>query len=84
MGLCDKKIGAAMCWIARNKGGRFGGDLNVFELEPKREARFGLWSHNDCVEGGCFSNTGVSLPSDADEKLVGRHITWEDEPVELA
>ena len=27
--------------------------------------------------------TFVKLPSDADERLIGRHITWEDEPVEI-
>lgn len=24
-----------------------------------------------------------NVPSDADELLIGRHITWEDEPVEI-
>lgn len=27
--------------------------------------------------------TFVKLPSDADEKLIDIHITWEDEPVEI-
>ena len=27
--------------------------------------------------------TFVKLPSDTDERLIGRHITWEDELVEI-
>lgn len=39
---------------------------------------------------GCRYDTGspdsfgdIVLPSDADEKLIGRHIDWKDEPVEI-
>lgn len=68
-----------MAWIARNAG--VNQLLHVFDDIPHREIN--SWCYDDSIEGESFTFFGVELPSDADEKLIGRHITWEDEPIEL-
>ena len=35
------------------------------------------------INWGVGVSPSVLLPSDADEKLIGRHIDWKDEPVEI-
>lgn len=57
-----------MAWIARDKDER----LYIYMFFPKRESKAWL-SDFDMVE----------LPSDADEKLIGKHIDWTDEPVKI-
>lgn len=57
-----------MAYLARDKDGR----LNVFEFAPERAKTMWIYGHAE-----------VDLPVDADEKLIGRHISWEDEPVEI-
>lgn len=63
-----------MAWIARDKDNT----LIIYADKPKRGT------------DGCFAVTQfmfyydfVELPSNADEKLIGRHIDWDDEPVEI-
>lgn len=68
-----------MAWIARNKDGI----LNIFEKEVNSD-KYGRWRHNELIAFNVYDdNFGIILPSDADEKLIGRHLTWEDEPVEI-
>ena len=57
-----------MAWIARDKDER----LYIYEFFPKRESKAWM-SDFDMVE----------LPSDADEKLIGKQIEGENEPVEI-
>lgn len=71
-----------MSWLARNKEGNNGNcTLNVFEEKPELSI-FGIWITKD-PNNISRVNLGVELPSDADEKLIGRHISWKDEPIEL-
>lgn len=49
----------------------------IFENKPYRVSRAGLW--NPFVEDeNCFC-----LPKGSIKKLIGRKLTWEDEPVKL-
>lgn len=65
-----------MAWIARDKDKV----LNVFEDKPIRREDNVWVSPYECP---CIDSPYIELPSDADEKLIGRHITWKDNPVEL-
>ena len=57
-----------MAWIARDKNER----LYIYSSRPERN--FDEWMvYWDAVE----------LPSDADEKLIGKHIDWDNEPVKI-
>jgi hypothetical protein len=68
-----------MAWIARD----LSEDLYVYDSKPVRDDEFYGWIIPDAFRYEIFDFNRVELPSDADEKLIGRHITWEDNPVEL-
>lgn len=61
-----------MAWIARDENGR----LYIYNKKPYRTC--GYWA----IDGVNFS-AAIELPSDADEKLIGKHIDWKDNPVEI-
>lgn len=65
-----------MAWIARDKDN----DLYVFEDKPIRRED-NVWVPP--YKSACIDSPYIKLPFDADERLIGRHITWEDEPIEL-
>lgn len=61
-----------MSWVAVDKNG----DEYVYSWEPHRDCHKGLelWmADGDCVE----------LPQGSIKKLIGREMSWSDEPVEL-
>lgn len=67
-----------MAWLAVDKNG----DEAIYAECPKRFIRFGDWdcSSSDYSSGGfCF----VELPKGTIKKLIGKSLTWEDDPVEL-
>lgn len=67
-----------MTYLARDRDGV----LNVYDSKPRRDTHYGEW----CLEveaDYCFECNMVRLPSDSDARLIGRHLSWEDEPVEL-
>lgn len=70
-----------MAWLATNKNG-------TETISPQRPERGwgGEWDFSDevFVEGeyGEASFT-LELPSGSIEKLIGRVLTWEDEPIEI-
>ena len=67
-----------MAWLARDRNG----SLGIFEKEPTR--RTYIWRTNSLIKINVYDDSFcIELPSDADEKLIGRHISWEDEPVEI-
>lgn len=79
-----------MAWIARNEDKR----LLVFNKKPSRSSRYnsktekemGIWAFisSNIFDSHQFDDcTSIELPSNADEKLIGKHINWEDEPVEI-
>lgn len=57
-----------MAWIARDKDER----LFIYECLPERVSNKWLTDFEM-----------IELPSDADEKLIGKHIDWTDKPVEI-
>ena len=68
-----------MAWIARD----LSEDLYVYDSKPVGDDEFYEWIIQDAFKYEIFDFNRVELPSDADEKLIGRHITWNDEPIEL-
>ena len=66
-----------MAWLAVDKTG----EENIFERKPIRNL-FGMWlpdtTCDDCEESDC-----IILPQGSIKKLIGRDLTWEDEPVEI-
>lgn len=57
-----------MAWLAVDKNG----DEHIYSTEPERN-------------GDMFTNLGkfVQLPKGSIEKLIGKPLAWEDEPVEI-
>ena len=49
----------------------------IFLRKPKRVYRFWVDANEDSED------TQISLPKGAIKKLIGRDLTWQDEPVEL-
>lgn len=71
-----------MAWIVRNNMGH----LLVSNNKPIRfeHSGHGYWGFDVEVLMDKYADTSfIKLPSDTDEKLIGRHISWEDEPVEI-
>lgn len=66
-----------MAWIARDKENV----LFVYEDKPYRTGRWWLPEPYRDIFG--IKADMVRLPDNADEKLIGRHLTWDDEPVEI-
>lgn len=60
-----------MAWLV--KDGRDNSEW-IFEYEPERSVENGFWWD---------SNDSVELPKGSIKKLIGRELTWSDEPVEL-
>jgi hypothetical protein len=63
-----------MTWVAVNKDGS---EL-VFYPRAIRNEILGVWDSYDTYGSG-----EVELPKGSIKKLIGRELTWEDEPVEL-
>lgn len=74
-----------MAWIVRNKDGV----LLISDNKPERVnledvGHLSYWSFNvEMLMDEFADTTFVKLPSISDELLIGKHITWEDEPVEI-
>ena len=63
-----------MAYLAKEKSG----DEVVFNTKPVRSDRFeGAWVDPHKV------NVGTVLPEGSIECLIGRNLTWEDEPFEF-
>ena len=59
-----------MAWVAVNKNG----DEVLFDFEPERYNDF-FWVED--------VGDDIYLPKGTIKKLIGRDLTWEDNPVEL-
>lgn len=64
-----------MAWVATDKNG----SEFIFNNQPLRRESMGEWWPD--VEN--MDEDIVLLPNGTIEKLIGRQLTWEDEPVEL-
>lgn len=69
-----------MAWVAVNK---FRNEEVIFNDRPQRDNR-GSWFIDDQVESEYFQDQGVELPKGTIKKLIGRDLTWQDNPVELS
>ena len=67
-----------MAWVAVHKNGEEG----VFNHKPTRGARLEFW-YDEVKNEGVLYDTEISLPKGSIKKLIGRDLTWNDEPVEL-
>jgi len=63
-----------MAWVACNNSGQ----EIIFRNKPLRHFCLPSWIANDISE-----NRYVVVPDGSIKKLIGRELTWEDEPVEL-
>lgn len=65
-----------MAWLAVDKNG----DEYIYRYRPSRRGSF--W--DDCIyyDDESFL-TDIELPKGSIKKLIGRELTWEDEPVEI-
>lgn len=67
----SKRGGLSMAWVACDKSGEW-----IFEEKPFKDIEFGYWFERD-------STDDISLPHGSIKKLIGRELTFKDEPVEL-
>lgn len=72
----NKNGGIVMAWVATNGNGK----EFLFEKKPYRSGRgeYGYWNPTYSGIGGC-----VLIPHGSIKKLIGRELSWSDEPVEL-
>lgn len=59
-----------MSYLATDKSG----EEYIFETIPYRHLMIDMW-----ISKGAY----ISIPKGSIEKLIGKKLTWEDEPVEL-
>ena len=70
-----------MAWVAVDKSGVEG----IFRNKPIRyiDSTESFWFNDIWCEGDVYFNSKIILPKGLIKKLIGRDLTWEDEPVEL-
>ena len=71
-----------MAWVAVD---RYGEEC-VFRTRPKRNINnvSGKWGFFYLArDGGYLVNWGVDLPKGSIKKLIGKELTWDDEPFEI-
>lgn len=72
-----------MAWIAVNEYG----EEFIFDYEPHRASVY--TSDDEKIEywegyrEGSFTDKSIGLPEGSIKKLIGKDLTWNDEPVEL-
>lgn len=64
-----------MAYVAVDKDGT----ESIHDLKPIRDEQEGYWA--SCASYG--KNDYVLFPKGSIKKLIGRTLTWDDEPVEL-
>lgn len=72
-----------MAWIAVDKTGQevlTDGKPSRDRISRNKELSF--WSYVISIEGE-YGECVIDLPKGTIEKLIGRKLSWEDEPVEL-
>ena len=68
--------GIIMAYVAVHDDGKEG----IFENKPSRKG--GLWWDTVYIDYTNY-DTEIALPKGSIKKLIGRDLTWKDEPVEL-
>lgn len=67
-----------MAHVAVHKNGNEG----IFLNKPHRGKHHDFWYDDNQVEGEYYDSE-IPLPKGTIKKLIGKDLTWEDEPVEL-
>ena len=67
-----------MAWVAVHKNEKEG----IFSYKPTRGGELDFW-YDEQYDGGIFYDTEISLPKGTIKKLIGKDLTWEDNPVEI-
>lgn len=67
-----------MAWVAVDRNGNEG----IFTNKPTRGSIRGYWDDKCWIGYECFDSE-ISLPKGTIKKLIGRELTWNDNPVEL-
>lgn len=71
-----------MAWLAVNKVGWH--KEFIYEYKPTRRRESDVWeSIGRDYYSGEFMRPTIPLPEGSIKKLIGRELTWEDEPVEI-
>lgn len=73
-----------MAWLAVNENGT----ENIFSTKPERCADTitygnGGWSTEQIFYWEDICDSAIKLPRNSIKKLIGRKMTWDDEPVEI-
>ena len=69
-----------MAWVAVSRNG---GEL-ISPIKPKRDGGWWNCAEEVCIESEFgFVDMEIELPKGTIKKLIGRELTWEDNPVEL-
>lgn len=66
-----------MAWVAVNKDG----SENIFTDKPNRSVVY--WYDFISPNRVTLFNRRVVLPKGSIKKLIGKNLTWEDEPIEI-
>lgn len=66
-----------MAWLAVNKDG------TEIIIDEKPYRNYESWVYDGCIESENFTNYGIDLPFGSIFKLIGKTLTWDDEPVEI-
>lgn len=61
-----------MAWVAVSRTG----EEYIFNSKPYKVEGFHYWLSSS-------KNQGISLPYKTIEKIIGKELSWDDEPVEL-
>nr|DAF54468.1 MAG TPA: hypothetical protein [Siphoviridae sp. ctKwY15] len=67
-----------MAWVAVDKNG----SEAIYEEEPVRNSDYDTWLSIRCDVLGRGTDF-VLIPKGSIKKLIGRELSWKDEPVEL-
>ena len=65
-----------MAWVAVEKD-----DLECIFLYKPSRTNYNTWT--DRINSIRREDSGIDIPKGSIKKLIGRELTWEDEPVEL-
>ena len=69
-----------MAWLAVSKAGT----EIISSVKPLRDGAWWDCSEEICMEGETgYVDMSIELPKGSIKKLIGRDLTWSDEPVEL-
>ena len=71
--------------LDRQTGRRYTiGPAKEWELKRLKFEELSYWKNEEILGGGeFFINYEIDIPEGYIEKLIGRKLTWEDEPVEI-